>query len=62
MSPYAPAANPPKRLPLGSIARTDCPHTGSLVRVLHYEGTEVCVRSLRQAISYTTPAARLWAV
>lgn len=62
MSPYAPAANPPKRLPLGSIARTDCPHTGSLVRVLHYEGEEVCVRSLRQAISYTTPAARLWAV
>ena len=61
MSPYAPAALTPRRLPLGSTARCDCPSTGALVRVLHYEGTEVCVRSLRRAISYTTPAARLWA-
>ena len=61
MSPYAPAAIAHHRLPLGSIARTDCPHTGPLVRVLHYEGTEVCVRSLRRSVSYTTPAARLWA-
>ena len=62
MSPYAPAANPPKRLPLGSIARCDCAHTGPLVKVIHYEGDEVCVRSLRRSVSYTTPAARLWAV
>ncbi len=61
MSPYAPAAATPRRLPLGSIARCDCARTGPLVRVLHYEGSEVCVRSLRRAISYTTPAARLWA-
>ena len=51
---------PAKRLPLGSIARCDCPSSGPLVKVLHYEGHDVTVQSLLRVIRYTTPAARLW--
>ena len=53
---------PAKRLPLGSYARCDCPTTGPIVQVRHYEGEYVQVRSLRRVINYTTPAARLWPV
>ena len=55
-----PIQPPPKRLALNSIARCDCPITGPLVKVLHYEGEYVQVRSLQRVITYTTPAARLW--
>lgn len=51
---------PPKRLALNSIARCDCPISGPMVRVMHYEGDYVQVRSLRSAINYTTTTARLW--
>ena len=61
MSPYAPAPIPAKRLPLGSTARCDCPERGPLVKIIHYEGDDVKVRSLLRSITYTTPAARLWA-
>jgi hypothetical protein len=56
MSPYEPT---PKRLPLHSIARCDCPVRGPLVRVLRYEDDDVQVRSLHRGITYTTIAARL---
>ena len=56
----SPTPIPAKRLALNSIARCDCPTTGALVKVLHYEGDYVQVRSLQRVISYTTPAARLW--
>lgn len=54
MSPQA----PPKRLPLGTFARCDS-ERGPIVKVLHYEGEDVKVRSLLRSIVFTTNAARL---
>ena len=45
---YSPEQIPAKRLPLGSYARCDCPTTGPIVQVRHYEGEYVQVRSLRR--------------
>ena len=60
MYPYSLAAPPFKRLPIGSLARVDCPVYGAKVLVLHYEGDDVRVCSRNKAIRFTTPAARLW--
>ena len=56
----SPDQHPAKRLALNSIARCDCPMSGPMVRIMHYEGEYARVRSLCRLINFTTPAARLW--
>ena len=53
---------PLARLPIGATARCDCRNSGPLVRIIHYEGEYVNVRSLGKQVNFSTPAARLWAV
>ena len=44
----------------GQLARLDCPLTGAIVRVNHYDPDDnVRVRSLLLKICYSTPARRL---